>query len=81
MTCSRSIGDQGIFGSKLPVLIIINYVLVNNLFFFKAGEKALKTFYKRKLALDIFVINKHLLLFLIPSLLCFFFIAQGLLEL
>lgn len=58
--------------SKLPVLIIIDYGFVYNWLFFKARENEFKTFYKRKLAFDIFVVNKQILLFLILSLSHFF---------
>lgn len=49
VTCSRSIRDPRVLDSKLPVLIIIDYVFVNNCFFFKAGENEL-SFYERKSA-------------------------------
>lgn len=80
MTCSRSIGDQGLFGSKLPLLNIIDYVFVNNWFFFKARESGLKIFYKRKLAFDISVVSKHILLFLIPDHLHFFSLPKDCLS-
>jgi len=82
--CSRSIGNQGIFGSKLPGLIIIQlfslsliYAYINNCFSLKLEKMSLKTFYKRKPAFHIFLINKLILLVLISCLLNLFSLLKN----